>query len=559
MRKCSCLHVNRSSTTFSQLIILICILAGLVLPAIGGETAVPGAGGSPMPATVEAEPFGDADWKDKVVAIPIVGAIVGKPFSTMPEVVAKALDKAEKDGARLVVLEIDSPGGIVDTCDQMAKRIFDAKVPVVSLIVHKAISGGAMVASAAPRIAMTRTARMGDIQPMPFSITGGGGQQMDDRTAEKIEVDIRTIMKVYAQHYDRPHAVMEAMVSRGSSLYQVHFREGETEYLTGHELELLEKNIERGRDTRHIADTKILKPEGKLLELSAQQALEYGIASEVVDSRDAFYEAHGIEPGDVVKAEIPAGELDIKKLLPKLEDLGLPVWVIILLGVFLVVGVAGLVTEYHAPGTGLPAAIGIIGFASFFALLLMHDRGSPVGIVLFLIGIALLVVEIMILPGFGIAGIAGIVGILGGLLLAFTPAWDSEYMRKFMWHEVGAFTILMGLGLVAALAMIYIISRYGEKMPFIGSLFMTESQPAGVNPNPETLAEEPHESQRLKLADLKGRTGVAESMLRPAGKVRLDTGELLDVVTDGVYVEAGTRVAVTEAAPNRIVVGVERK
>ncbi len=527
-----------------------------------GESAptLPGAGG-PMPAAtgeIIAKPSqDDADWRDKVVVIEIKGAIVGKPFSDMADMVMKALEKADKDTASLIVLEIDSPGGEVGVCDKLAKRIFESKTPVISLVLHKAVSGGAMLACAAREIVMTKTARIGDIQPMQMSLTGSGGG-MDDRTAEKIEVDIRTIMKVYAEHYNRPVAVVEAMVSRASSLYQVKFQAGKTEYMTGHELKLLEENIDKGRDRRHIADTKIIKPEGKLLELSGLQAVEFGLASEVVDSAQAFYASRGIEDGDKVKADVVEGDIDLKKLIPSVDDLGLPVWVIVLLGVFLVIGIAGIVTEFHAPGSGIPAAVGIIGFICFFSTLLMHDRGSPVGIVVFLLGIILLVVEIMVLPGFGVAGIAGIIGILAGLLLAFMPEWDSEYMNRFMWQEVGSFTILMCFGLFAAFVVVWLISKHGDRLPLIGGLFFTKALAAGTNPNPETTDPEPSTSAKLRAREMVGRSGVAETMLRPAGKVRLDSGELLDVVTDGVYIEAGTRVKVAEASLNRIVVAMER-
>ncbi len=530
-------------------------------PAKEEPLIVPGAA-SPLPsitATATADdPFGGS-WEDKVVAIPVKGAIVGKPFSDLPEQVEKALDKADRDKALLIVLEIDSPGGEVGACDKLSKRVFESKTPVVSLILHKAVSGGAMVASAAKDIVMTKAARMGDIQPMSASITGSQ-QQMDERTAEKIEVDIRTILKVYAEHYKRPVAVMEAMVSRSSSLYQVHFRSGEKEYLSGHELEVLEKNIERGRDKRRISDTKILKPEGKLLELSAGQALEFGIASEVVDDAEQFYRQRGIADSQIVRPDIAPGEFDLKKLIPKLGDLGLPTWVILLLGVFLVVGIAGVATEYHAPGSGIPLAIGIIGFVCFFATLLMHDRGSPLGIALFLLGIILLVVEIMVLPGFGVAGILGILGILGGLLLAFTPDWRSEYMHRFMWQEVGSFTLLLLFGLIGTILVIWLLTKYGEHIPYIGRFFMTDALPAGVNPNPETQEEPTHVSERRKAIALKGQTGVAETTLRPAGKVRLDSGELIDVVTDGVYVDAGRRVKVIETGggAGKIVVAVDR-
>ncbi len=497
-------------------------------------------------------------WAGKVVAVPVEGAIVGEPFSELQKRVTEALDRADADGAVLAVLEIDSPGGEVGVCDALAKRVFESKTPVIALVVHKAVSGAAMLASAAPRIAMTRTARIGDIQPMQMSLSGGANQ-MDERSAEKIEVDIRAIMKVYAHQYGRPSAVVEAMVSRAGALYQVRFEGAETEYLTGAELEVLEKNIERGRDRRRIAGTEVVKADGQLLELSAPQALEYGIADEIVGSRDDFYAVRGIDAGDIVRVDIPPGEMDLTKLIPGIEDFGLPVWVVLLLAVFFVIGVAGFVTEYHAPGTGIPMAAGIIGFVCFFSLLLMYDRGSPLGIALFLAGIILLLVEIMVLPGFGVPGILGILGILGGLFLAFTPPMDSDYMRAFLWEEVGAFILLLGAGTAAAIAVIHLISRHGEKIPLVGRVFLTADSAGSAANAYQTEVEaraRVRESARLQdAAALQGREGVAESTLRPAGKVRLDSGELLDVVTDGVYIEAGTRVVVSEAAPNRIVVG----
>ncbi|GEM_PF-1425274 len=520
----------------------------------------PGAGG-PMavqqPAEEEVEPVYQS-WRHKVVVIPVHGTIIGEPLSEMPKQAMAALDKADKDGADLVVLEIDSPGGEVGICDTMSKKIFETKTPTIALVVHKAVSGGAMLASAAKEIVMTRTARMGDIQPMQASLTGTSGQ-MDERTAEKIEVDIRTILKVYAEGRGRPPAVFASMVSRDITLYQVTFDNGVTEYLDSHELKLYEENIEKGRENRKITASKIVKPAGQLLELTAGKAVEYGIASEVVNSADEFYASRGIDKDHIVRADVVEGTFELRNLLPSLDDIGLPVWVLVLLGVFLIVGIAGIVTEFHAPGTGIPAAIGIIGFVCFFTTLLMYDRGSPVGVVIFLVGVALLVVEIMVIPGFGVTGILGILGILAGLFLAFTPDWNSEYMRTFMWAEIGSFTLLMLAAVIATAFVIWLIANYGDRLPLLSMLTMRGSIKPGANPNPETMSNENSaESARLKAKSLVGQKGRAESMLRPAGKVRLDSGELIDVVTDGVFIEPGSRVEVKEAVPGRILVMEER-
>ena len=172
-----------------------------------------------------------------------------------------------------------------------------------------------------------------------------------------------------------------------------------------------------------------------------------------------------------------------------------------------------------------------------------------------LIGIGLLVVEIMVLPGFGVAGILGIFGVLIGLFLAFTPDWNSEYMRKFMWEEIGSFTLLILVALIATIVLIWAIAKFGSRLPFIRMFTLSDRLPAGPNPNPELTSEEDSaRSDRLKASGHVGKTGIAETTLRPAGKVRLDSGDLIDVVTDGSFIEAGREVRVLEAVPGRIVV-----
>ncbi|MDR3210404.1 MAG: ATP-dependent Clp protease proteolytic subunit [Planctomycetota bacterium] len=525
--------------------LLAMLVAGLLLfspaPARGAEEAV---------APVIPLPPDGVSWADRVIVLSITGTLIGSPVSELPDQVIQALERADREGAKRVVLEIDSPGGEVGICDTLSRRIFETKTPVTSLVVHKAVSGGAMIAVAASQLVMTRSARIGDIQPMPFGL--GGSTEMDDRSAEKIEVDIRTIMKVFGENHGRSPAVLAAMVSRDIELYQVTLEGGEVVYLDAEEIQVREDNLAKGRDEVKMTATRLIKPRGKLLELTAQQALEYKIADQVVDSPADYYAGAGLEESELIRPLLVEGKFELGKLIPSLEDFGLPIWVLALLGVFLIVGVAGVITEFHAPGTGVPAAMGIIGFAGFFCILFTHDRGSPLGIGVFLVGLALLVVEIMILPGFGVSGVLGIAGILGGLFLAFTPDWSSDYMRQFMWLEVGSFALLLLAVIVATVLVIWLLAAYGDRLPFIKFFTLNQRLAGGRNPFPETLRESPPSANREKK--LVGQQGHAESPLRPSGKVRLDSGELLDAVSDGGFLEAGTRLVVQSARTGRVVV-----
>lgn len=496
----------------------------------------------------------DAGWRDKVVVIPISGAIMPAPLSELPAKVEEALDRAGKDGAKAVVLEVDSPGGETGACDNLSKKIFESKVPVTALVTHRAISGAAMISAAAPEIVMAEVARIGDIQPMRSNVVTGEVIAMDERTAEKIETDIRKILDVYAAKYGRPSAVFDSMVSRKYTLYRVVFSNDSTKFLKKEEMDLYEENLKMGRETLAIKSSQLVKSAGDLLMLTADQAVEYGVAKEKVADAESFYEKRGYAAEDIIRVDVPKGDMDLKKLIPKWEDFGLPMPVLLLLGVFLVIGVAGALTEAYSPGFGIPGAASIIGFSCFFITLMMYGRGSVVGMVIFMVGLALLIVEIVVLPGFGLAGILGIVGVILGLIAAFLPPWDSDYLQANLWGELGTFSGLMLFCIASVALLLWLVTDYGQKLPFIGRLALGRSLTPGDELRQAVKADEEVDREKSRLSALVGKCGRAETMLRPSGKVFLDNGERVDVTADTLFLDAGTRVEIVSAIPGRIVV-----
>lgn len=488
------------------------------------------------------------DWDGRVVIIPVKGVIGPEVIGGVEEEILKAI--ADGAGSRLLVLEIDSPGGLVDSCDRICEAILKSPVPVYSLVTRRAVSGGAMLATATGKIYMMTGSRIGDIQPMEML----GAQEMDDRTAEKREADVRAIMTSNALHNGYSKALLEAMVSRSYQIYEVNFTDGGREFLKKPEFDLLQKHMKEGLDKREFAKPpKVVVEEGKLLSLSASEAVEYGLAQAVVPGHEEFYKLAGIDAAEVVRAAIGEGQFDPLRLL---KDLSLSRWVVLLLIISLAVGIAGSFAEASMPGFGIPGAIGIIGFATFFIVLFSYERAQPFEIILFVVGVALLVVEVVVLPGFGVAGVMGLICIFAGLGMALLPDFNTDYMKQNFWNEIlFASGVTLGVFLVSTVLLLFILER-GAKLPFLKAFFLDDKLPDGraiideARSNP--VIDEgynPNANRRFISA-----CGVAVTTLRPAGKMRLDSGEVLDVVSTGELLDKGARVRVVSVEMNRIMV-----
>jgi len=524
---------------------LVAIVA-LIFTVINGLTVNPAWSGEKVPSAAPKEKKAAstaAVWRDKVVVIPLKGVIASRKLGGQCEAFIAAVERART--AQRIIVEIDSPGGVIDSCDRICAALIKSPVPTTALILRQAVSGGAMVATACREIYMLPGARIGDIQPMNML-----SQQMDERSAEKIEADVRAIMAANAGHNGYPKVLLEAMVSRSFEVYEVKFTTGEREFITAADFALLKENQAAGRDKRAFAaPPRIISQKNKLLAIDAASACELGIAKKIVNSREVLFKELKLSPTDLVTAEIPAGELNPLKML---EHSPLSRGMTLALTIFLLVGVAGTLTEMHTPGFGIPGACGIIGFASFFYLLFSVGRAEWYELAIFVTGIILMVVEIVVLPGFGICGIAGALCLLSGVVLAILPDLHSDYLRNNFGGEI-EFALIMALGVLVGgtLLLIYFINRAG-KFPWGKQTFL-ETRLPDYRSALKNLDEAPPAVSPLQ--QLVGANATALTALRPAGKIILSRDRtVLDAMSAGDFLEKGTVVKITAAAENHIIV-----
>ncbi|MDR0554885.1 MAG: hypothetical protein LBG76_08825 [Treponema sp.] len=223
-----------------------------------------------------------------------------------------------------------------------------------------------------------------------------------------------------------------------------------------------------------------------------------------------------------------------------------PVQVILIL-----LGLVMIFLEINSPGFGIPGVVAFIAFLAVFGSEALLGQVGSLEPVLFFLGVGLLAVEIFLLPGFGAAGVSGIV--LIGLSLIFSmqdfiiPRFDWE------WDLLGRNAMVVCIGIIAALIGIAVIALLGPKIRIFDGLTLKTRITGTVNgelPSGETSS---GSTQEPNYQTLLGKIGVADTTLRPSGRVEID-GEVYAAEADGLFVDAGRGVRVTRIRGNTVIV-----
>lgn len=193
--------------------------------------------------------------------------------------------------------------------------------------------------------------------------------------------------------------------------------------------------------------------------------------------------------------------------------------------------------EIKSPGWGVAGTTALIALTLFFGSSYVLQLASILEILLFVIGLGLLLAEIFIIPGFGIAGISGIVLIFASIflsLLGSEPFIDMNAVSM-------AIIQLSGAMLFALLGMFFLV-RYLPKSTAFNKLVLSQSERSE-----EGFVSYPSEK------DLIGKTGIAFTTLRPGGTAEID-GRRIDVVADSEYIDKDVKIKVLRVEGIKVVV-----
>ena len=222
----------------------------------------------------------------------------------------------------------------------------------------------------------------------------------------------------------------------------------------------------------------------------------------------------------------------------------------------ILMGVICIYLELHLP-SGLLGICSALCFSLFFWSRFLGGTATWLEVVLFLLGLGCIAMEIFVIPGFGVFGVSGGLLVLASLVIAgqtfghYEPNKDIELMSE----TVGT----LAASVVSVVILAIVMSRYLPHIPIFNQLILSPpGTTQGHDPDePRLRPELPGQSSPTALIEqdgsLVGQQGETVSVLRPAGKARID-GQFLDVVSEGAFIKEGRPIEVVSVSGNRVVV-----
>ena len=453
-----------------------------------------------------------------------VMSLQGEIFEGLAQRVKKKLKRADLNKAKLILIEIETPGGgvgyVLDLCNDI-DQIIQAGVPVYAYVTGRAWSGGALIALACDRIYMGRQTSIGSAQVK--ILTPLGIKDADEKTMSAM----RATFRARAQAHDYPAALAEAMVDPALEVREISYR-GERFFKTTDEI----LNMRNQPDIKpeQIIEKGIAVKAGELANFTAVEAKEYGFCKEIYPTRDELIRGLGL-------SNYPVKELAMTSE-DKIANLLSNQWVRVF---FLALGILGIVIEFMMPGLGFPSILGLMFLALFFVGGYLGEVAAVWEIVLFIIGLTMLAIELFVTPGFGILGITGLICCFMALLLSFQNFLLPSTKQESDLLLFNLFVICGGIGLdVLAIMLI--------------SKFLPDSAPLQrLSVATVQRSEDGYSMAIPGFEKLPGQSGVAISALRPAGRAEIGS-VAYDVVTQGDFINPGEKILVIEVQGNRIIV-----
>lgn len=203
-------------------------------------------------------------------------------------------------------------------------------------------------------------------------------------------------------------------------------------------------------------------------------------------------------------------------------------------GILIMIIMAGIYYEFQAPGTIFPIAVSAVAALLYFAPHYLQGLAENWEILLFIIGLILLGVEVFIIPGFGVAGVGGILFIVLGLTLSLVKSVPSDLPVNL--PDGNAF--VNALSIVIACIVISIGLSF-----YLWGRFIKSSAFGRVSVQATISNKEGFVGVDIKEKELIGKTGVAFTILRPSGKVKIEEN-IYDATAENGFIEKGEKIEV---------------
>lgn len=398
----------------------------------------------------------------------------------MAAYVRRVVEDARQRNAAALIFEINTFGGRVDAATQIKDAILNSDVKTYAFVNKRAVSAGSLIALSCRKVIMA-----------PGSLIGATTvvDEAGKKQSEKYQAYMRSEMRSTAERNGKRKDIAEGMVDESVRIDS-------------------------------------LNPQGnKLVSLTYAEAKQYGICDTVLSDIEEVLSLAGLQNSQCIYTEINWAEKFVGFLnQPFVSSL------------LILIGLIGIFTEFKSPGLGVPVIMGIIAFALFFGSSYLLQLASLWEIILFILGLALLALEIFVVPGVGILGVAGILLMIGSIF--FSMFSSGPDMTISMQRAI----VQLSFTLLAAIAIFAMLFRFLPKSDHFRKLTLEASNASGAGFVSST-----------NYAGLAGSAGESVTPLRPAGVVMIN-GQKYDVITDGDFIPKGERITVAQVEGSKIIV-----
>jgi membrane-bound serine protease (ClpP class) len=430
---------------------------------------------------------GKAPEKTLVYVFPIRDEI-GKPtFRVMKEAFREAIQKK----ADFMLIHLNTYGGLVNIADSMRTRILNTSVPVLCFIDNQAISAGALIAIACDSIYMRIGGNIG-----AATVVDQTGAAVPD----KYQSFMRSTMRATAESHGK-----DTVVAGGDTIVRWH-----------RDPHIAEAMVDPRISVEGIDDSS------KVLTFTAEEAIRNGFCEGLAVNIPDVLKKAGISNYEILSYSPGAIDKIIGFLLSAVVQ-----------GILIMVMIGGIYYELQSPGIGFPLVLALTAALLYFAPLYLEGLAAHWEVLLFLAGIALVILEIFAFPGFGVAGIAGIVLIIVGLTLSLVDNIAFRFEGEEAMSQLARALFTVVVSVFAS----FVLTLLGAKR------FAYSRALSGLSLHTVQDQKEGYIGINMRQKEMIGKLGTAHTMLRPSGLIVIE-GEYFDAKAEIGYIDKGEAVRV---------------
>jgi membrane-bound serine protease (ClpP class) len=424
----------------------------------------------------------------------------------------RAIQEAAAQKPDLIIFEVNTFGGELMAAFDIVDEITALQVPTVALVNKKAISAGALISLACNSLYMKPTTTIGDAAP----ITQGGEGGMTV-LGEKIQSPLRAKFRNLAQRNGYPELLSQAMVTAELEIVQIVKGDSSRFLLKAEWGELTEA------EKKGWSAPKTVVREGELLTMTNSEAQNWGFSSGTVQNMDELLQLLNVTaPEEVTISWAEKLAKFLRQITPFL----------------MLLGFGALYMEFQTPGFGVFGFTGIVLLgAAFGGQAVVHLTGQ-LPVVLLVIGMLLIVIEILVLPGTMLSGLTGGALMGAALILVMKEAslpWQSFGQTGGIKQAMG---LVVGTAFVALLFPVLAFRFVLPNLPQRFSIIQKETLASAVAPMVDA------ESQ-LQV----GLIGEALTDLKLSGKGRFN-GVMVEVQSRDKYISKGAAIQIIDRHGN---------